>query len=244
MPYQEKTGGIPIELDEMAKILVETLDLDTNPVGVKLFREEGDIPKDVELLQEPLRYCEMVQAARLRGETTLAKVASHACKGGASGLGLMDFPDNISSGNLYFSKLNKCVTKDAGANIVSNFPAQEPGGTVATLVTPLEKMTMKPDVIIFVGKPFQARRIVQTVLYKEGGRVEFNTAGIQSFCVDATSSPILKGEVNVSLGCDGAAKNAGLEDDFVVVGIPFQMAEDLCSILVERAEGWDNWMRS
>ncbi|HPJ30755.1 MAG TPA: DUF169 domain-containing protein, partial [Methanothrix sp.] len=67
---------------------------------------------------------------------------------------------------------------------------------------------------------------------------------IQSFCVDATSSPILKGDVNVSMGCDGAAKNAGLEDDFVVVGIPFDMAEKITPILAERGEGWDNWMRS
>ena len=136
------------------------------------------------------------------------------------------------------------VTKEAGSKIVSSFPAQKAGSTVATLVSPLEKMPMKPDVIIFVGKPLQARRIVQAALCQEGGRVNFDTAGIQSFCVDATSSPILKGDVNVSMGCDGAAKNAGLEDDFVVVGIPFDMAEKIVPILAERAEGWDNWMRS
>jgi len=233
-----------MELDEMAKILVESLELETNPVGVKLLRNEDDIPKDIKMIEEPLRYCEMVQAARLRGETTLSKVETHSCKGGASGLGLMEFPDNISSGNLYFSKLNKVETKDAGSNIVSSFPSQEPGSTVATLVSPLEGMTMNPDVVIFVGKPFQARRIVQAALCKEGGRLEFSTAGIQSFCVDATSSPILKGDINVSLGCDGAAKNAGLEDDFVVVGIPFDMVEEICKVFAERCAGWDNWMRS
>lgn len=233
-----------MELDEMAKTLVETLHLETNPVGVKLLRKEEDIPKDIEMITEPLRYCEMVQAARLRGETTMAKVDMHSCKGGASGLGLMEFPENIASGNLYFSKLNKVVTKEAGSKIVSSFPAQKAESTVATLVAPLDKMTVKPDVVIFVGKPFQARRVVQAALCQEGGRVNFDTAGIQSFCVDATSSPILKGDVNVSMGCDGAAKNAGLEDDFVVVGIPFDMAEKITPILAERGEGWDNWMRS
>lgn len=233
-----------MELDEMAKTLVETLHLETNPVGVKLLRKEEDIPKDIEMITEPLRYCEMVQAARYRGETTLAKVEMHSCKGGAAGLGLMEFPENISSGNLYFSKLNKVVTKESGSKTVSSFPAQKAGSTVATLVAPLEKMTVKPDVVIFVGTPVQARRVVQAALYKEGGRVNIDTAGIQSLCVDATSSPILKGDVNVSMGCDGAAKNAGLEDDFVVVGIPFDMVEKIAPILAERGEGWDNWMRS
>jgi uncharacterized protein (DUF169 family) len=233
-----------MELDEMAKILVERLHMETNPVGVKLIKDEKEIPKEINLIEKPLRYCEMVQAARLKGETTLAKVDMHSCKGGAAGLGLMEFPENISSGNLYFSKLNKVVTKEAGSKIVSSFPAQKAGSTVATLVSPLEKMPMKPDVIIFVGKPLQARRIVQAALCQEGGRVNFDTAGIQSLCVDATSSPILKGDVNISMGCDGAAKNAGLEDDFVVVGIPFDMAEKITPILAERGEGWDNWMRS
>ncbi len=233
-----------MELDEMAKTLVETLHLETNPVGIKLLRSEEEIPKDIKMITEPLRYCEMVQAARYRGETTLAKVDMHSCKGGAAGLGLMEFPENISSGNLYFSKLNKVVTKEAGSKIVSSFPAQKAGSTVATLVAPLDKMPVEPDVVIFVGKPFQARRVVQAALYEEGGRVDFNTAGIQSFCVDATSSPILKGDVNVSMGCDGAAKLARLEDDLVVVGIPFDMAEKITPILAERGEGWDQWMRS
>jgi|GEM_PF-6334474 len=134
-----------MELDEMAKTLVETLHLETNPVGIKLLRSEEEIPKDIKMITEPLRYCEMVQAARYRGETTLAKVDMHSCKGGAAGLGLMEFPENISSGNLYFSKLNKVVTKEAGSKIVSSFPAQKAGSTVATLVAPLDKMPVEPE---------------------------------------------------------------------------------------------------
>jgi len=233
-----------MELAEMSKILVDSLELGTNPVGVKLIRNEEDIPQNVEMIENSMPWCGMVQAARYRGETILAKVDAHGCKGGASALGLMEFPENISSGNLYFSKLNKVEEKDIGASIVSSFPAQEAGSTVATLVSPLEIIPVQPDVVIFVGKPFQARRIVQALLYKKGGRAEFNTAGIQSFCVDATSSPILKGEVNVSLGCDGAAKKTGLEDDFVVVGIPFDLMEPICEVLSPRSEGWDAWMRS
>jgi uncharacterized protein (DUF169 family) len=233
-----------MELDEMAKTLVERLHLETNPVGVKLFKKEEDIPKDMKMITEPLRYCEMVQAARLKGETSLANPDMHSCKGGAAGLGLMEFPENIASGNLYFSKLNKCETKEAGSNTVSSFPAMPAGSAVATLVAPLEKMLMKPDVVIFVGTPVQARRIVQAVLYEKGGRVDIDTAGIQSFCVDATSSPILKGDVNISLGCDGSAKNSGLENDLVVVGIPFDVAEKASAVLAEKGKVWDDWMNS
>ena len=104
-------------------------------------------------------------------------------------------------------------------------------------------MVTNPDVVIFVGKPLAARRIVQAVMFKKGGRANFSTAGIQSFCVDATTSPYLKGEVNVSLGCDGGARNSGLEDDYVVVGIPFSMMEDISTVLKDHYVGWDKFMR-
>ena len=67
-----------MELDEMAKTLVKTLHLETNPVGVKLIRKEEDIPKGMKMITEPLRYCEMVQAARYRGETILANPGMHS----------------------------------------------------------------------------------------------------------------------------------------------------------------------
>lgn len=233
-----------MNLEEMSGILKSSLGLRDNVVGVRLFRSEDEIPKDLESVERPFHYCSMIQGARLEGKSFLARADYHACKGGASGLGLISCPENIVSGSLYFDKLHKCDTKDIGSSIASNMPRILPGSTIATYVAPLDKMVMRPDVVIFVGNPLAARRIVQAVMFKEGGRASFNTAGIQSFCVDATSSPYLKGEVNVSLGCDGSARNSGLEDEDVVVGIPFAMMEDICTVLKGHYQGWDNFMRS
>lgn len=229
--------------EEMSDILKNTLGLRTNVVGVKLFKREEDIPKELESIERPFRYCQMVQNARLEGSSFLAHADYHECKGGAAGIGLIECPENISSGSLYFDKLHKCETKGIGSSIVAGMPRLPAGSTVATYVAPLDKMVVNPDVAIIVGTPLQARRIVQAVMYKQGGRSTFNTAGIQSFCVDATSSPYLKGEVNVSMGCDGAARNAGLDDESVVIGIPFGMLEDITKVLKERYQSWDAFMR-
>jgi uncharacterized protein (DUF169 family) len=232
-----------MNLEEMSDILKSTLGLRDNPVGVALFKHEEDIPQEIRVYERPLRYCAMIQNARLEGESYLAHADYHECKGGAAGIGLLDCPENIKSGSLYFDKLKKCVTKDVGANIAANMPRPLAGSVVATYVAPLDKMVVNPDVVVIIGFPLQARRIVQAIMYKEGGRSTFTTAGIQSFCVDATSSPYLKGEVNVSLGCDGAARNAGLEDGSVVVGIPFSMMEGICTVLQKHYQGWDAFMR-
>ncbi len=232
-----------MDYSEMADVLKSTLGLDGEPVGVVLFKSEEDVPKDLKEIEKPLPYCGMVQRAR-RGEVLFARIDKHDCKGGASGIGMIECPENIATGKLYFSKLNKSVTQSVGQRMASSMPRLPAGSTVATLVAPLAKLNMAPDVVILVGNALQARRIVQAVMYKRGGRMNLDTAGIQSFCVDATSSPILKGDVNVSLGCDGSAKKTGLKDDDVVVGIPFEMVEDICRVLKERHEGWDKFMRS
>ncbi len=234
---------IQMNLEEMSDILKSSLGIRDNIVGVRLFKSEAEIPQDLDSVERPFHYCGMIQGARLEGKSFLARADYHACKGGASGLGIMQCPENIATGSLYFDKLHKCETKDVGINIASNMPRLLPGSTIATYVAPLDKMVMRPDVVIIVGNPLKARRIVQAVMFKEGGRSTFTTAGIQSLCVDATASPYLKGEVNVSLGCDGSAKNSGLLDDDVVVGIPFAMMEDICTVLKTHYQGWDKFMR-
>ncbi len=232
-----------MNLEEMSDIMKKSLDIRDNIVGVALFKREEDIPKELESLERPFRYCNMIQTARLKGDSFLAHADYHECKGGASALGLLECPENIASGSLYFDKLHKCETRDVGVSISENMPRMLAGQTVATYVAPLQDMVVNPDVVIFVGNPLKARRITQAVMYKEGGRSTFNTAGIQSFCADATSSPYLKGDVNISLGCDGSARNAGLDDESVVIGIPFSMMESICTILRDHYQDWDAFMR-
>jgi uncharacterized protein (DUF169 family) len=233
-----------MNLEEMAGVLKSALGIKENIVGIKLFKNEAEIPKNLFVPDKPIHYCSMIQDARLKGTSFLAKADNHGCKGGASGLGIVNCPENISSGALYFDKLHKCESPASGSMIASNMPRLLPGTVVASYVAPLEKMVTKPDVVIFVGNPLTARRVVQASLFKKGGRCSFNTAGIQSFCVDATASPYLKGEVNVSLGCDGSARNSGLTDDSIVVGIPFAIAEEVSEVLKTHYEGWDKFMRN
>jgi len=235
--------GASMNLEEMSNTMKETLGIRENVVGVALFKKEEDIPKDIMIYEKPFRYCQMIQTARLKGDSFLAHADYHECKGGAAGLGLIDCPENIASGSLYFDKLHKCESKEIGASISASMPKLEPASIVATYVAPLDKMVVSPDVVIFVGNALQARRITQAVMYKKGGRSTFDTAGIQSFCVDATSSPLLRGDVNISLGCDGSARNANLDDSSLVVGIPFSMMEEICIVLRKHYQNWDAFTR-
>ncbi|VVB65259.1 putative ArCR [uncultured archaeon] len=233
-----------MNLEEMSDILKTALGIEDNIVGVALFKHEEDIPKKLESLERPFMYCQMIQTARLHGDSFLAHADYHECKLGASSLGLVNCPEEISSsGSIYFDKLMKCNSEATGASIYENMLHHQEGSIVATYVAPLDKMVVDPEVVIFVGTPIQARRITQAMIYKSGGKSTFSTAGLQSFCMDATTSPYLKGELNVSLGCDGSSWYSGLDDDSVVVGIPFGLMEDICTVLRDHYEDWATFMR-
>lgn len=233
-----------MDYTEMSDKLVNLLGLNGKPIAVSLLKRSEDIPDDIEEIKDPLRYCQMLQKARYDGVVSFATSVKHSCKGGAAAIGLEDYPENIKTGALYFEKLEKEVSLGVAKRVVDNMPRPAPGSTVATIVAPLDNTPTKPDVVIVIGNTLTARRIAQAVIYKRGGRMHSNFAGIQSTCADATGSPYTTGEVNISIGCDGAAKNAGLNDDEMVVGIPAEMLGDIVTILAERAPGWDDWMRS
>jgi uncharacterized protein (DUF169 family) len=233
-----------MDYSEISNKLVNILKLEGKPVAVSLLTREDEIPDGMEIVTEPLRHCQMLQNARKKDEITLATDAEHSCKGGAAAIGLIDYPDNIKSGALYFGKLDKEISLGIAKRVVDNMPRPSPGSIVATIIAPLDKTPIRPDVIVIFTNVLAARRIVHAVIYRHGGRVTSNFAGIQSTCADAVGSPYTTGQINVSVGCDGAARNAGLTDDELVVGIPAELIEDITDILDQRAQGWDDWMRS
>ena len=76
-----------MNLEEMSQVLKSSLGIQDNIVGVRLFKSEEEIPKDLDQIEKPFRYCSMIQTARLKGESFLARADYHECKGGSSGLG-------------------------------------------------------------------------------------------------------------------------------------------------------------
>ena len=90
---------IEMNLEEMSDILKSSLGIRENIVGVRLFKSEAEIPKDLDSIERPFHYCSMIQGARQEGKSFLARADYHACKGGASGLGIVQCPENIASGS-------------------------------------------------------------------------------------------------------------------------------------------------
>ena len=85
--------------------------------------------------------------------------------------------------------------------------------------------------MLIVANPWTMLKLAQSVLFRVGGRINAEFAGIQSVCSDACAQTYLNGQVNFSLGCDGSRKFSGIEDGEMVVGIPAELLPEITESL-------------
>ncbi|MPL82587.1 hypothetical protein SDC9_28532 [bioreactor metagenome] len=220
-------------MTDYAKIsatLKEALHLTGSPVAVKLVSSPDQIPEGIPEIEETVRHCRMVSLAR-EGKIFFAPDAKHQCGGGAWVLGLREIGPSMDSGEHYL-KLGKYSSLGASKRTVYNVPAL-PLSTYATVYAPLEKATFIPDVVIIFANPFSMLKLAQSALFRLGGRLYPEFAGIQSICSDATAYVYQNGEPNFSLGCDGSRKFSGIADEEMVAGLPAERLEELAEAVLK-----------
>jgi len=219
-----------IDYAEISETLKHYLGLSGSPVAVKFVQTKEQIPEGMEELAEATRHCQMVSWARKDGKIFYATAAKHGCQGGAWALGLKEITPSLKSGEFYF-KLGKFDTWAGCKRTIDRIPHVESGTTYATMYAPLEKTPFTPTVVLIVTTPRAMLKLAQSVLYKLGGRIESNFAGIQSVCADTTAQTYLNGRVNVSLGCDGSRKFSGIAEEEMVMGMPVELLPEIAEAI-------------
>lgn len=149
------------------------------------------------------------------------------CKLGAANLGLIAVPEMIASGKSHAGIIFKST--DAASKTISQIPRIDKETVQATIVFPLEKAPMDPDVIIINVKPINGLWITLSLDYAAGGRISSSFAGIGGTCGDATALPYLTNKPNFSVGDFGGRKNTSPDD--IIVGIPTALLEEVVNNL-------------
>ncbi len=205
-----------IKNKEIANLLKEKLNLNSEPVAIKILKNESEIPENINKIETPARHCDMTKRAS-KGETFYATLEEQSCKGGAAALGLTELPEKLKSGEFYV-KLGRFKDTDSAKETLNSLPSIKEQ-TYGIVYAPLEIANYKPDVVVIFAKPVQAMKVAQSLIYEDTDRIHADFAGIQSICGDAVARPINNNSVNITLGCDGSRKYAGVEDEELAVGI-------------------------
>jgi len=221
---------IPINYAEAAGTLRKLLKLSGSPVAFRFATKKEEIPAGMEKLDKTIRHCSMVGLARNEGKIFYALADNHECNGGAWSLGLREITETLKNGDFYF-KLGKFESSAACKRTLDRVARLGTKETYATLYAPLENTPFDPQVVLIVATPWAMLKIAQSTLFRVGGRIEAEFAGIQSVCADTCAQTYLNGKVNFSLGCDGSRKFSGIEDGEMVMGIPAEILPELVEAL-------------
>ena len=221
---------IPINYAEAADTLKKLLKLSGSPVAFRFATKKEEIPAGMEKLDKTIRHCSMVGLARNEGKIFYALPENHECNGGAWSLGLKEITETLKNGDFYY-KLGKFESSAACKRTIDRVPHLNPGDTYATMYAPLEKTPFDPQVVIIVASPWAMLKLTQSTVFRVGGRINAEFAGIQSVCADACAQTYLSGRVNFSLGCDGSRKFSGIADGELVIGIPAEILPEITEAL-------------
>ncbi|QLH74180.1 MAG: DUF169 domain-containing protein [Methanomassiliicoccales archaeon] len=220
---------------ELSKKLVDALGLKTEPVAVTLIKKGQSIPEGYQVVDSAMRHCQSIMKAR-KGAVLCIPAEKNACPVGASALGETPLPEKVRSGEFHHN-MGMYDTDQAAARTMSVRPSLPTGSTIATVVSPLSKALVKPDVVVVVGQPEQMFWIIPAAqTYDKGGRVTVEMAAVQASCVDSTVIPIDTGNVNISLGCFGCRKTSDISPDEMLVGIPWNKFEGTVAAIEKMAQ--------
>lgn len=118
-------------------------------------------------LDKPMFYCGMIKYAMF-GNTFYAKENAHSCRRGAAALGMINIPEDERTGEFYLNKASFSSLRAATRSVVES-PSLEPGSIYATLLSPLEKTPVDPDVVIMAMIPRRAFEVMHAYSTEEVG---------------------------------------------------------------------------
>ena len=220
---ENEKAFVPLDVKEIetyagySQALERVLTLRSKPVAVTLIPRGEPLPH-VPVPRIRLRYCQSLIIAR-RGKSILMPPHSHSCADGTSILGLTKIPVRLTTGDVYL-KLGKLASREAAERLVRERPALPEESVRATLVTPLAKAVMKPDIIVIMAPPESMMWLCMASTFYTGRRMTFKMSSYNAQCVETTVYPLESGEINMSLGCYGCRTVSELGEDIMFMGIP------------------------
>lgn len=195
-------------------ILIETVGLNSNPVGIKFFE---DIPDNIERAKDH-RFCQLVMRAR-KGETFLLTAEDITCPAAAAALGFKPLPPKLEDGSML---CGYGIFKDADSaiEVMQKMVRIEQGKYKTVLAKPLKEFEEFPDVVVIEDTAENLMWIALAYLNEKGGRLDFSTSILQAVCVDSVVLPHLKQDINMSFGCYGCRDATDAQPNEALIGFP------------------------
>ncbi|MCL6453924.1 MAG: DUF169 domain-containing protein [Alicyclobacillus sp.] len=217
-----------MDAKELASAIEQHVRPDTFPVGIRIVREEGELPARYKRpsrdFGERITICQAVGYARRYGWTIAMNGADLSCPIAQVAFGYQPALDYYTEGNLvcgmYTGDPESARRTEAD---VPRLTAAESGYYVAF---PLERAPFNPDVVVVYANSAQVMRLVAGMLFRRGGSIP-STFSARADCADIAIRTLRTGQPQVILPCYGDRVFAQTQDHEMAFSFPFADAEEL-----------------
>jgi uncharacterized protein (DUF169 family) len=213
---------------DMGKRLNDLIRPSTFPIALKLFRKSSDFPEKV---RRPLAHlgikipvCQALSMVRIYGWTVgMTAEESINCAGKVVfGWRTPNDEETLING---WVKAGFMENERAAKETLNSLFKLQDGEYEGLVMSPLEKTRIDPDLIMVYCNPAQITPLINSITYKNGGKLHFSSqSGVES-CSDGIAQTILTGRPNVVLPGIGDRALAMTQNDELIFTVPASMLE-------------------
>jgi len=199
------------------------------PVGVKFLLNK---PEGMDQLDRSLPFCEMIKEAQQRGTPFYFSKENEDCFG-TKVLGMEDMPPFAESGQLG-PKFEIFQEPRANSKLYQYLPKFPKGTVNYVALSPLDKLTFEPDLLILTTTPSQAEIVLRAMSYSTGEIWESKATGVLG-CAWLYIYPYQSGKVNYTVTglTFGMKAKQIFEEGWMLISIPYNWIPTITQNLQE-----------
>jgi uncharacterized protein (DUF169 family) len=220
-----------MEFEEQAELLKKLLGLQKEPLAITFTNEEVS-----EGLYEKTSICNALKRAA-EGDCFIIDEKVETCPGGSRFCGFTDLTGEQKRRlQRFLTKGEKLTSTIVSFERMQKLTVQPPTGLADRLVIcPLEKTTIRPDIVLFQCNAEQACRLITLDTYWDGISPKQQVIG--SICHSSITYPVMTGCTNMTTGDWTARKQQGFEPDILFLSVPYERVHNLIAAIPKCSAG-------
>lgn len=222
-----------IDYRTIEKMFQSYLRMDTHLVAVKIVEREMDYANlEMATYKGKSYYCQMVKKA-VGGKTIKASLEHMSCETGSRMLGLEPYFEDQEDIDGWHDA-NLFENRDL-ADRQHQFVRPIDSRTSGIIVSPLSKISLRPDLVLVACNAYQAMRLSQAYTYSYGVVKDISLSGHCGVCFESTAKPLTESAFSMSLLCSGTRFVSKWDDNTMMVSFPYDMCDQILTGLTKTA---------
>ncbi|MBU4316254.1 MAG: DUF169 domain-containing protein [Proteobacteria bacterium] len=234
-----------MDLKQAAGTIEKYLRVHTRPIALKYFEKSEELPQNIRrpgMLGVKMAFCQINTIVRKWGWSFAVGPEDINCVAALMSFGWGDLDENLDkTEELINFRINAGYIKDRKTAIhnmekTASLMNEKKFSAKGLVVSPLDSGTVEnPDVILIYGNPAQMARMVQAMIYSEGGVIE-SWANMGASCVREMIAPLIENKAGYVIPGRGARQLGMAGDDEMVFTLPAKKLDSLLEGLKETHE--------